>query len=310
MGEITDALRRAKLERQTRRDAEHRREAVPAEVQNTVVRAGIDAPPSISRPAPDPPSMPIAEPIRLRDEPGSDNDFAEISQERNGTWPARAVLLDPRKPHTERFRRFAVRVRQELDQRGAKTALITSALRSEGKTFTACNLALALSSMLAGGRIALLELDTRRPAISPSLGVEPRVGIETVLAGEVPLRTARTPTDLPSLDLYLIRRPPPSPHELLTGGALPGIFRELEQRYDIIIVDSPPILVVPDVSLLLAHVGACVAVVRAGSSRVKAAREMLEQISGDKLLGVFVNDLGTPRGSDQYGYYSAEDDSR
>jgi Mrp family chromosome partitioning ATPase len=191
-----------------------------------------------------------------------------------------------------------------------KSVLVTSPVRSEGKTFTACNLALALASMAAGGRIALLELDARRPSVSRGLGVAPRTGIEEVLAGEAALEGARVRTELPSLDLYLVRESPTQAHEILALPSLETVFWELGTRYDAIVVDSPPTLLVPDVSLILGHVDACIAVVRAGSSRIRAAREMFEQLPREKLLGVFVNDIGTPLRSEKYDYYSAEDEPR
>jgi len=203
-----------------------------------------------------------------------------------------------------------VRVRQELQRRETKSVVITSAVRAEGKTFTACNLVLALASMAAGERIALIELDARRPSASEGLGVFPRVGIEEVLQGEADFGAARIRTELPSLDLYLVRNPHPHAHEILALPRLAAIFRILEARYDTIVVDSPPVLLVPDLSLILRHVDACIGVVRAGRSRLKAARDMFEQLPREKLIGVFVNDIPTPLRAAQYGYYSAEDETR
>jgi capsular exopolysaccharide synthesis family protein len=300
VGEITDALRRAKLKRDSRREKDPGDAAAPPE--STIVRAGLDVPPPAERGG-----VPIAISGDVAEE---DVEIALIPRTRSGPWPTRAVLLDPRQQHTERFRRFAVRVREELKRHGMKSVLITSPVRSEGKTFTACNLALALASMAAGGRIALLELDTRRPSASQGLGVVPAVGVEEVLAGAADLGAARIRTDLPSLDLYLVREPPPQVHEILTLPSLEGVFCELGTRYDAIVVDSPPVLLVPDVSLILGHVDACVAVIRAGSSRLRAVREMSEQLPREKLLGVFVNDIRSPRRSDQYGYYSDGDEPR
>jgi Mrp family chromosome partitioning ATPase len=300
VGEITDALRRAKLERDPNRRGDPRIEGAPRE--STIVRAGLDALPPAEGAARDP----IA-PDELAEE---DVSIAPIPRTRSGPWPARAVLLDPRQPHTERFRRFALRVSQGLKRRQTKSVLITSPVRSEGKTFTACNLALALASMAAGGRIALLELDARRPSASNGLGVDPGVGIEDVLTGEATLKAARIRTELPSLDLYLVREAPAHAHEVLALPSLAAVFRQLEASYDTVVVDSPPVLLVPDVSMILGHVGACVAVVRAGESRVKAAREMFDQLPREKLLGVFVNDVGTPRHSEKYGYYSAKEEAK
>jgi tyrosine-protein kinase Etk/Wzc len=300
VGEITEALRRAKLQRDRHRKDDPQLEG--ASRASTVVRAGLDVPPPAERAVPD--AMPID---GVAEE---DVEIVSIPHTRSGPWPARAVLLDPRQPHTEHFRRFAVRVRQELKRHGMKSVLVTSPVRSEGKTFTACNLALALASMAAGGRIALLELDARRPSASRGLGVDPRVGIEEVLAGAAAIEAARIRTELSSLDLYLVREPPARAHEILALPSLEAVFCELGTSYDAVVVDSPPVLLVPDVSLILGHADSCVAVVRAGCSRLKAARDMFEQLPREKLLGVFVNDTGTQRRSQQYGYYSAEDEPR
>lgn len=300
MGEITDALRRAKIRRDPRRETES--SDASASRESTIVRAGLDIPLRAERAAPE--AIPTGEVAE------EDVQIAPIPRTRSGPWPTRAVLLDPRQHHTERFRRFAVRVRQELKRHGMTSVLITSPVRSEGKTFTACNLALALASMAAGGRIALLELDTRRPSASQGLGVSPAVGIEEVLAGAADLGAARIRTDLPSLDLYLVRKPPPQAHEILALPSLERIFCELGTHYATVVVDSPPVLLVPDVSLILGHVDACVAVVRAGRSRLRAAHDMFEQLPREKLLGVFVNDISTPHHAAEYSYYSAENEPR
>jgi Mrp family chromosome partitioning ATPase len=301
VGEITDALRRARLQRSPSRKDDPRVEEVPH--ASTVARAGLDVPPPPDHTVPD--AIPADEVAEERS-----TEIIPFPRTRSGPWAARAVLLDPRQPHTERFRRFALRVRQELKRRELRSVLITSPVRSEGKTLTACNLALALASMAAGGRIAFLELDVRRPSASQGLGVLPRVGIEEVLTGAAALETACIRTELPSLDLYLVREPPARAHEVLALPSLATVFRQLETRYDTVVVDSPPVLPVPDVSLILGHVGACVAVVRAGSSRLKAARDTFEQLPREKLLGVFVNDVSVLRSSEQYGYYSAEEEPR
>jgi Mrp family chromosome partitioning ATPase len=300
VGEITDALRRAKQKRDSSRETDPRAEEAPRE--STIVRAGLDLPPPTARTIP--------EPIPIDELPAEAVQVAPIPRTRSGPWPARAVLLDPHQPHTERFRHFALRVRKELQRRDTQSVLITSPIRSEGKTFTVCNLALALASMAAGQRTALLELDARRPSVSLGLGVEPRVGIEEVLTGAAALEAARIRTELPSLDLYLVREPPAQAHEILALPSLATVFRDLGTRYDAVVVDSPPVLPVPDVSLILSRVDAYVAVVRAGKSRLRTTREMFEQLSRDKLIGVFVNDISMPHGSEKYDYYSAEGEPR
>ena len=112
MGEITEALRRARQESQ-----------------------GLDTAP------PEPGPEPVA-PRRLRPEPSAKRDDAvEISREHSGTWPARVVVIDERGAASEYYRHFALRVLRAMKERRARSVLVTSALREEGKTTTACNLA-------------------------------------------------------------------------------------------------------------------------------------------------------------------------
>jgi Mrp family chromosome partitioning ATPase len=321
MGEIADALRRARKSRGSGRSADDPQES-------TAARAGFEAPP----PSPIPAPALASAGVPLRFDSDLDLEIVALSRDRDSTWPARAVLLEPRQPYTERIRRFAVRVREQLEQRDPRTILVTSACRSEGKTFTSCNLVLALASMPVAGRIALVELDLRRPAAAAALGIgyhaeneapiagnasiaavpgiSSRVGIETVIAGDESIDAAKILTELPSLDLYLVREPQPEAHRLLAHPRLAQTLRDLGRRYDAVVVDCPPVLAVPDVSLLLGHVGGCVAVVRAGSSRVRSTHDMFEQLPQSKLIGVFANDVHVPRGREKSYYYAAEDDPR
>jgi capsular exopolysaccharide synthesis family protein len=222
---------------------------------------------------------------------------------------SRVILVDPQRAAAQRFDQFALRIRRELHERDLRTVLITSALRGEGKTLTSCNLSLALASISAEHRVALVELDLRKPAASEVLMIRPQVGLERVLSGEAPLSEARIATELPSLDLFLIGRPVAKAHELLSGALLARVLAELEKRYATVVLDTPPALLVADVPLILEHVGACVAVVRAGSTRLAALHDTLEVLPPEKLLGVFLNDAPAPRHAKSYGYY-AEDGKR
>jgi len=302
MGEITEALRRARNQRNPGREqgAQRTEPASPS----AVTRAGFDTPVAAPQREPAPAAAPGSTAV------AHDAVVVAISRIRTELWPDRAVLLEPREPHAERFRRFAVRVRDELERRQRHSVVVTSAQRAEGKTFTVCNLALALASLPVAGRIALLELDLRRPAAAAALGVTPQVGVEEVISGAAPLGAARMQTDLESLDLYLVRDPAPEAHRLLAHPCLARLLFDLEQRYDQIVIDSPPVLLVPDVSMIIGHVGGCIAVLRAGYTRVGTARDMLDQLPEEKLLGVFANDVTVPRNARAYAYYATEDEEK
>lgn len=271
MGEISEALRRARA----RQEAER---------------------------APQPPEtawrLPLPEP-----ECPEFGGRVSIADAADGDWPARVVRVDQGGAAAEHYRHFALRATRELRDRGARSVLLTSAARAEGKTTTACNLALALASMSGGRRIVLVELDLRRPAIASYLGVAPPAGIETVLSGAARLREVVVHTDLPDLDLCLAHRPAQRPLELLSGPSLAGLLRELGRGYDLVLVDTPPVLPVPDVPLILPYVDAAIVVARAGRSRSGGLESLVTALGREKLVGAFLNEAPMSRRARYYGYY-------
>jgi Mrp family chromosome partitioning ATPase len=213
------------------------------------------------------------------------------------------VLAQHGEKFAERFRQFGLRLVRELESRQTRVVLITSALQKEGKTTVACNLSLALASMAAGRRIALVELDLRRPSICERLGLAPPpVGFERVLAGEVPLDAACQRSDS-GVDLFLIGKPAEKAHQMLARTELGSVLTELNERYDTTVLDTPPVLAVPDVSLILPHVEACVTVVRNRSTPLSAIRGMLDVLPEEKVVGAFLNDA-RERHFGHYDYYS------
>ena len=245
---------------------------------------------------------------RKRTEPAAESEAIakiEIPRHKHGFWTARAVLVKG-SAVADRFRHFALRVKRDLEERGAKSVVVTSALRGEGKTVTACNLALALASIAAGKRIALLDLDLRSPSIARAMATVPIAGVEEVFGGKRSLGSVRIRTDVPSLDVFPVGEPVAEAHELLARPEVGKVLRELENRYDLVVCDAPPVLPVPDVPLILSHVGACLLVAGAGSTQQSAFREMLELLPREQLLGTFLNCTRSSRQS-QYYQHSTED---
>ncbi|MCH8890729.1 MAG: CpsD/CapB family tyrosine-protein kinase, partial [Myxococcales bacterium] len=243
-----------------------------------------------------------------RTEPAAESEAIakiEIPRHKYGFWTARAVLVNG-SAVADRFRHFALRLQKALVERGAKSVVVTSALRGEGKTVTACNLALALASIAAGKRIALLDLDLRSPSIARAMATVPIAGVEEVFEGKRALGFVRIRTDVPSLDVFPVGKPVPDAHELLARPEVGKVLRELESHYDLVICDAPPVLPVPDVPLILPHVGACLLVAGAGSTRQSALREMLELLPREQLVGAFLNRTRSPRHSQYYQGYTKD----
>lgn len=243
-----------------------------------------------------------------RTEPAAESEAIakiEIPRHKYGFWTARAVLVNG-SAVADRFRHFALRVKHDLEERGAKSVVVTSALRGDGKTVTACNLALALASIAAEKRIALLDLDLRSPSVARAMATVPIAGVEEVFEGKRALGFVRIRTDVPSLDVFPVGKPVPDAHELLARPGVGKVLRELESHYDLVVCDAPPVLPVPDVPLILPHIGACLLVAGAGSTPQSAFREMLELLPRRQLIGAFLNRTRSPRHSRYYQGYTKD----
>ena len=277
MGEISEALRRSRQNPPARPDPQ------------AAARPGTAAdrePGSV----PAAPSEPDAHRVEIADEVGV-------------AWPARILVTDGSGASAEAARHIALRLRRELALRGARSVAVVSSERAEGKTTVACNLALAIASLSRGRVVALVDLDLRAPSVAAALGVPHTRGVDDVLRGRCTLADVGVEVEKPALDIYPARQPEANAHELLVSPSFAAIVSELESKYEFVIFDTPPMLLVPDAPVIIEKVGAAVAVSRAGRTRLKAFRKMLELLPPSKLLGTVLNE-GTLAGSQlQYGYY-------
>jgi len=292
LGEITEALRRARAER----GGEDRSPSNPSEPPPKADAPRERAPLRVPERGADAPAL-------LRAPRADGEPAAAIPRAKAGDWVPRAVLVDPEHPTALAFRRFAIRLHPELEAR--RSLLVTSSLRREGKTTVACNLALALASMAGQRRVALVDLDLHRPSVARGLGIRPRLGLERVLDGEAPLEAARLRTELAALDVFAVGDSRSEAHEMLSGRRFQDALAALSEGYDAVVIDTPPVLLLPDVALMAPQVGACVAVVQAGNTPRSAFRELLGALPQERLIGCFLNDARLPRHA-RYRYYERD----
>jgi Mrp family chromosome partitioning ATPase len=296
VGEISDALRRA------RNDGD----GAPEEHAATRgARPPEKLPQRAERRSASP--RPELDPTAAVFEESADAPQLTLERKREGEWRARAVAVDASSPATESFRQLALRVRAELERRALRSVLITGPLRAEGKTTIACGLALALASVSRGREVALVDLDLRRPSVASDLGIPVDAGVEEFIEGRRPLPEVCVSLEKPAVDVFPAKRPNESAHELLVQPGFAALVRELERRYAMVICDAPPVLLVPDASLILDQVSVYIAVARSGRTRERALRSMVELLPRDQLLGAVLNEGRLPVHTRHYGYYS--DDS-
>jgi Mrp family chromosome partitioning ATPase len=318
VGEIAEALKRANAER-TREEPESPAESdtqspASAPVARELPPTPAPPPGSHRRAARQPAARapqpgPHAEAARRAAEhaPASPLNVPAPARERNAPEPERLRQTEYCKDHLDLHRHLALRVRGELERRGIQAVSVVSALRNEGKTTVACNLAMALASLSPDRSVALIDLDLRNPSVARRLGIETQIGVEEVIHGTAGLDEIRLSIDQPSLDVFPAHDPQRAAHELLVEQRFADLMLELQHRYSILIVDTPPTLLVPDSTLILRHVGACLAVANIGVTRVRRFSEMLELLPDHQVIGKILNGTAPPKHQQDYYYaYSKE----
>lgn len=204
-------------------------------------------------------------------------------------------------PRAESFRQLRTNLQFANVSGQAKSVVVTSSLPGEGKSTTATNLAIALAQ--AGQTVCLVDADLRRPMVSEYLGLERNAGLTTALVGRADVNDLLQQWGPDGLYVLTSGQIPPNPSELLGSSEMANLLRRLEQVFDTVVIDAPPLLPVTDAAVLSQHVGGVVLV--AGVQKVKShdiekALASLELV-GANLLGVILNQLAT-KGPDAYSY--------
>ncbi len=208
-------------------------------------------------------------------------------------------------PAAESYRILRTNINFAAIDAPLKTLVVTSTSPGEGKSTTALNLSIAMA--LDGRKVALVDTDLRRPTLHKLIGIPSVPGLTDVLVGQVDLDDILIEnTDVPNLVAITCGLTPPNPSELLGSRRFQDFVEELKARYDIIIFDTPPVLVAADAPVLAAQMDGTVLVIEVGSTKNAAARRTLETLhrSRTNLLGICLNKLNIP--SDGYYYYHGD----
>jgi Mrp family chromosome partitioning ATPase len=216
--------------------------------------------------------------------------------------------FDPKSPVAEAYRTLRTNVQFARMDRPGKVFVVTSPTLQEGKTMTTVNLALSMAQN--GQRTLLVGANLRRPAIHRYFGIEREPGLSDILLGNAPWQECiRTVADFlmgrfemedlmaaPGLDnLHIIESGPipANPSELLSSPALANFLREVRDHYDIVLIDTPPVLPVTDSAIVAGQADGVILVYQAGKVGrlvLKRAKVHLESARAH-VWGVVLNDV-------------------
>ena len=209
-------------------------------------------------------------------------------------------------PFATEFRRMLQRVRNLPDRQDLKILMITSATLSEGKS-TVCSF-LAATAARKGLKTLLVDCDLRRPTVHKLLALPRANGLAELLSEGVPVASVTKKTPLETLDVITAGRVNAHPEEVFDASAIGAILSDLKFYYDMILVDSPPVIPVSDPMLLAPEVDGVLLVIKAGATQREIARRAGDILSADcqNLLGIVLNNINQclPNyyDSSHYGY--------
>jgi capsular exopolysaccharide synthesis family protein len=186
-----------------------------------------------------------------------------------------------------------------------RSIVISSSIPAEGKSTIALNLALSLAD--SGSRVILVDADLRRPSIAEYVGIEGGVGLTTVLIGRAEVEDVVQPLGKASLDLLPAGQIPPNPSELLGSVAMADLLEQLSGTYDMVLLDSPPLLPVTDAVVLSNLAGGALVVVGADRTHRPQLQQSLESLetAGAHLFGIVMNKIARREAAAYaYGYGS------
>jgi len=197
----------------------------------------------------------------------------------------------------EMFKALRAKIEYKTDMVDLRLLAITSAVAGEGKTLTAINLA---ANMASTGRkkVLLADMDLRKGSVAGMLGIAKTPGMSEYLFGKASRPEILRSTTVPGLFIITAGKTVTSPADILAGDRFRTFLRDIRGEFDLIVLDTPPILPVPDALTISEQVDSFIMIFRLGHTPHQLFRQALEEVGAQKVMGVVLN--GAEKKSDRY----------
>ncbi len=230
-----------------------------------------------------------------------------VAAKTNGGFGGKLVIHEEVKQATiEQYRRLAAALHHAQCNDGIKIVMVASALAGEGKTLTAVNLALTLSESYAR-RVLLIDADLRRPSMHEIFHMPNVSGLNEGLKADDDRKLTVLEIS-PRLSLLPAGKPDPDPMSALTSDRMRRVIQEAAAKFDWVVIDTPPVGLLPDAHLLAAMVHVAVLVVRAGRTPCALVQRAIASLDRNRVIGVVLNQIDdravSPGGKYEH-YYAA-----
>lgn len=236
--------------------------------------------------------------------PGAKGPMIKPAEKKPAASEPLSILSDPTLTLTEAYRTARTNLLFMGVDEPYRKIMVTSAVPREGKTTAVANLGMTMAQ--AGSRVLLVDADMRRPGLHRFFQLGNKVGLTSVLGDQADITQAIQPTKLPGLSLLTAGPSVASPADLLASRRMADLVKRLEEQYDILLFDTPPVITVVDAMVLGGTCDGVILVVRSGAvphEVVSRAKRQLENARA-RVLGVLLNAFDFKREAYSYYYYT------
>ncbi|WP_150269449.1 CpsD/CapB family tyrosine-protein kinase [Paenibacillus tepidiphilus] len=213
------------------------------------------------------------------------------------------TVTNPRSPVSEAFRTLRTNIDFSSIDEQIQIIMVTSTGPEEGKSTVTANLAAAYAQ--ADKKVLLIDGDMRKPTAHKTFSLSNRHGLSSLLSQQSSLEEATQATGVSNLSIVTSGPIPPNPAEMMASNRMNALLQELRQLYDVVLIDTPPLLAVTDAQIIASKSDGVIMVVSYGKVKrdiAAKAKSGLDRV-GAKMLGVVLNNVKRKASEGYYYYY-------
>jgi len=213
------------------------------------------------------------------------------------------TLTNPRSPISESYRALRTNIEFSSIDEKLQVLMVSSAGPGEGKSTTITNLAVTFAQ--SEKKVVLIDADLRKPTAHHTFSISNRYGLSSIISQQCSLEEGIQITDIPNLDVITSGAIPPNPAEMMGSKRMTATIEQLRQMYDIVLIDTPPLLAVTDAQIVSTKSDGVILVVDQGKVKRDIASKAVKNLESvnARILGVVLNNVKRKANEEAYYYY-------
>lgn len=220
------------------------------------------------------------------------------------------TVSNPRSPISESYRTLRTNIDFSSIDEKLQVIMVSSAGPGEGKSTTITNLAVTFAQ--SERRVVLVDADLRKPTAHHTFTISNRWGLSSVISKQCSLEEAIQMSDIPNLDVLTSGAIPPNPAEMMASKKMTALIEQLREMYDIVLIDTPPLLAVTDAQIIATKSDGVILVIDQGNVKRDIAMKAVKNLENvnARMLGVVLNNVKRKASEEAYYYYYGTQDKK